>query len=74
MNSRSLLDIILVIILPLCYTMGNPVELIRQKTKGKRIKNEGLNKQDITDLLQNQQKLAFLKKRMEYYNAHVRVQ
>ncbi len=33
----------------------------------RRIKKEGLNKQDITDLLESQQDLAFLEKRVNLY-------
>ncbi len=40
----------------------------------KRVKKEGLNKHDITELLENQQKLSYLEKRVEFYNGHIREQ
>ncbi len=36
-----------------------------------RIKKEGLNKQDISDLLQNQQRLVEMEKRVNLYNNHI---
>jgi transposase len=40
----------------------------------KRIKKEGLSKQDITDLLQNQQRLRDMEKRVGLYNDFIRSQ
>jgi hypothetical protein len=40
----------------------------------KYIKKEGLNKQSITDLLENQYTLADLEKKVEFYNNHIRSQ
>ncbi len=40
----------------------------------KRIKREGLNKQDITDLLENQQRLVDMHKRVMLYTNHIQGQ
>jgi ATP-dependent helicase/DNAse subunit B len=37
----------------------------------RRIKKEGLSKEDITELVENQQDLKFLEKRVELYNEHI---
>jgi hypothetical protein len=37
----------------------------------RRIKEEGLNKQDITELLQNHNKLIDLNEQVEFYNNHI---
>src|SRR5690242_10511821 len=39
-----------------------------------RVKKEGLNKQDITDLLQNKNKLVDLNEQVEFYNDHIKGQ
>jgi septal ring factor EnvC (AmiA/AmiB activator) len=39
-----------------------------------RIKEEGLNKQDMTDLLQNHNKLIDLNEQVKFYNNHIRKQ
>lgn len=39
-----------------------------------RIKKEGLNKKDIIELSQNQQKLTYLEKRVVFYNDHIQGQ
>jgi transposase len=40
----------------------------------RRIKKEGLRKEDITELVENQQDLKFLEKRVELYNEYIRGQ
>jgi transposase len=40
----------------------------------RRIKKEGLGKGDITELVENQQDLKFLERRVELYNEHIREQ
>jgi hypothetical protein len=40
----------------------------------KYIKKEGLNKQSITDLLENQYNITDLEKKVEFYNNHIRGQ
>jgi hypothetical protein len=40
----------------------------------RRIKKEGVSKEDITELVENQQYLKFLEKRVEPYNEHIRRQ
>ncbi len=40
----------------------------------RRIKKEGLIKEDIIELVENQQELKFLEKRVELYNEHIRRQ
>ncbi len=40
----------------------------------RRVKREGLNKQDITDLLKNQQRLVDMEKRVNLYNEHIQGQ
>jgi hypothetical protein len=40
----------------------------------RRIKKEGLTKQDITNLLQNQQRLKDMENRVELYIKHIRGQ
>ncbi len=42
--------------------------LYRPKTK------EGLSKEDITELVENQQDLQFLERRVEIYNEHIKRQ
>lgn len=37
----------------------------------RRIKKEGLKKQDITELLKSQQELSFVEKRVDLYNDHI---
>ncbi len=37
----------------------------------RRVKREGLNKQDITDLLENQQRLVDMDKRVMLYTNHI---
>jgi transposase len=37
----------------------------------RRIKKEGLSKENITELVKNQQELKFLEKRVELYNEHI---
>ncbi len=46
---------------PMLYN-GEPVEIIREKTRGKQIKNARLNKQDLTNLLQTSKNLHSWKK------------
>ena len=38
----------------------------------RRIKKEGLGKEDITELVENQQELGYLEKRVELYNEYIR--
>ena len=40
----------------------------------RRIKKEGLCKEDVTELVENQQDLKFLEKRVELYINHIRGQ
>jgi hypothetical protein len=40
----------------------------------RRIKKEGLSKEDKTELVENQQDLKFLERRVELYNEHIRKQ
>jgi hypothetical protein len=38
------------------------------------MKKEGLSKEDITELVENQQDLKFLERRVELYNEHIKRQ
>ena len=38
------------------------------------MKKEGLSKKDITELVENQQDLKFLERRVEIYNEHIKRQ
>jgi hypothetical protein len=40
----------------------------------RRVEKEGLSKEDTTELVENQQDLKFLEKRVELYNKHIRRQ